>query len=120
MKFIISFLLIILLSFAVCLYFSWWSIALVAFVVAAVIPQRPLISFITGFLSLFLLWAVLSFWISMNNGNILAHKISLIIIKTDSPILLMIVSALIGALVAGFAATAGSYFRSLFYQPRNK
>ena len=118
MKFIVSLVLIILLSFTACLYFPWWSIAIVAFVITVVIPQRPLMSFITGFLSLFLLWAGLSYWMSKNNGHILAHKISLLIIKTDSPFLLMLVSALIGALVAGFAATAGCYLRKLFY--RNK
>ncbi|SRR5258706_8286485 len=116
MKFIVSLILIILLSFTACIYFPWWSIAIVAFIISVTIPQRPLISFTTGFLSLFLLWAGLSYWISKNNGHILAHKISLLIIKTDSPFLLMLASALIGALVAGFAATAGSYLRKLFIE----
>ncbi len=116
MKFIVSLILIMLLSFTACLYLPWWSIAPVAFIIAATIPQRPFISFITGCVSLFLLWFCLSYWISYNNGDILAHKISLIILKTDSPFLLMIVSALIGALVAGFAAIAGSYFRRILYR----
>jgi len=119
MKFIVSLILIVLLSFTACLYLPWWSIAIVAFIISVVIPQRPLMSFITGFLSLFLLWAGLSYWISKNNGHILAHKISLLIIKTDSPFLLMLVSALIGALVAGSAATAGCYFRKLPYRNKN-
>jgi hypothetical protein len=111
MKFIVSLILIILLSFLACLYFPWWSIAIAAFIVTAIIPQNALMSFVTGFVALFLLWLGLSFWISNNNDHILAHKVSLLILKTDNPFLLMVVSAFIGALVAGFAALAGGYVR---------
>lgn len=111
MKFIISAILIIFFSFLGCLYFPWWIIAIVAFLVSIIIQQRHLVSFICGFISLFLLWGFLSFWISMQNDNILAHRVSLLIFKTDSPFLLILVTALIGALVAGFAALTGSYIR---------
>ena len=111
MKFFISFLLTALLSFAACLFLPWWSIAITAFIVAALIPQRPGRSFLTGFTALFLLWGALSFWISNNNDHILAHKISMLILKMDNPFVLILATALIGALVAGFAALAGSYLR---------
>ena len=111
MKFIISLILITLLSFAACLYLPWWSIAVVAFIVAALIPQRPGKAFLTGFLALFLLWGALSFWISSKNDHILAHKISLLVLKMDNPYLLVFITAIIGALVAGMAALTGSYLR---------
>ena len=111
MKFFISFILTILLSFAACLFLPWWSIAIAAFLVAALIPQKPGKSFITGFAALFLLWGSLSFWMSYNNDHVLAHKMSLLVLKMDSPIMLVLVTAIIGALVAGFAALAGSYLR---------
>ena len=111
MKFIVSILLIALLSVAACLYLPWWSIAIVAFIVATSIPQKPWKSFLTGFISLFLLWGSLSWYISSNNDHLLAHKISMIILKKDKPYSLMLVTALMGSLVAGFAALAGSYVR---------
>jgi hypothetical protein len=111
MKFIVSILLIALLSVAACLYLPWWSIAIVAFIVAAVIPQRPLKSFFTGFISLFLLWGSLAWFLSSNNNHLLAHKISLLFLKMDNPFLLIAVTAMIGALVAGFASLAGSFVR---------
>jgi len=111
MKFFISFILTILLSFAFCLFLPWWSIALASFIVAALIPQKPLTSFLTAFGALFLLWGGLGFWISNNNDHILAHKVSQLIIKMDSPLLLVLVTALIGAVIAGFAALAGCYLR---------
>jgi hypothetical protein len=112
MKFFISLILTILLSFAACLFFPWWSIAVAAFVVAALIPQKPGKAFFTAFIALLLLWGGLSFWISNNNHHVLAHKVSQLILQMDNPILLVLATALIGALVAGFAALAGAYLRN--------
>ena len=111
MKFLISLILTALLSFGFCLFLPWWSIAIAAFIVAILIPQKPGRSFLTGFISLFLLWGGLSFWISNNNEHILAQKISQLILKMDNPYILILATALIAALVAGFAALAGSYLR---------
>ncbi|MBK8519952.1 MAG: hypothetical protein IPL54_03425 [Chitinophagaceae bacterium] len=111
MKFFISLILTMLLSFAACLFLPWWSIAIAAFVVAALIPQKPFKAFLTGFVALFILWGGISFWISNNNDHILAHKVSQLLIKMDNPYLLVLTTALIGALVAGFSALAGSYLR---------
>ncbi len=111
MKFIVSILLIALLSVAACLYLPWWSIAFAAFIVSALIPQHPGKSFLTGFIALLLLWGSLSWYISSNNTHLLAHKVSMIILKTDSPFLLIAATTLIGALVAGLAALSGSYVR---------
>ena len=112
MKFFISLILTALLSFAACLFLPWWSIALAAFLVAVMIPQRPGRSFLTGFTALFLLWGILSFWISTKNDHILAHKVSMLMLKMDSPFLLIFATALIAALVGGLAALSGSYLRS--------
>ena len=111
MKFFISLILTGLLSFTACLFLPWWSIAPAAFIVAALIPQKPGKAFLAGFVALFLLWGGLSFWISNNNDHILAHKVSQLILNMDNPYLLLLATALIGSLVAGFAALAGSYLR---------
>ncbi|MFM2327560.1 MAG: hypothetical protein RIR31_1762 [Bacteroidota bacterium] len=111
MKFITSLILTAFLSFAACLYLPWWSIAIAAFIVAALIPQHPSKAFVTAFLALLLLWGGLSFWISNNNEHLLAHKVSVLILKMDNPYALIFATALIGALVAGFAAMSGSFLR---------
>jgi hypothetical protein len=111
MKFFSALILIALLSFAACLYLPWWSIAVAAFIIAVVIPQRPGKSFLAGFLALFFLWGALAYWISDKNENLLAHKVSMLILKMDSPYMLILATALIGALVAGLAALSGSFLR---------
>jgi len=113
MKFFISIILIALLSLSACLYLPWWSIAVVAFIVAVVIPQKPLRSFLAGFIALFLLWGALAWFISSNNEHILAHKVSQLILKKDSPGILISITALTGALVAGLAALSGSFVRKI-------
>ncbi|MEO9209520.1 MAG: hypothetical protein ABI208_00395 [Ginsengibacter sp.] len=112
MKFFITTLLIILLSFCACLYFPWWSIAIVSFIVVLLIPQKPLCAFLSGFLGLLLLWGGLSIWVSVQNDHILAHRVSLLILKNDSPTLLIITTALIGAIIGGLAALTASFLRS--------
>ena len=111
MKFTISLLLIMLLSFTACLYFPWWSIAFIAFLVILFIPQKPLAAFLCGFIALFLFWSALSFWISNNNAHVLAHKVSMLFLKMDSPAMLILATGFIGALVAGFAALTASFTR---------
>ena len=111
MKFFVSLILTALLSFVACLYLPWWSIAIAAFIVAALIPQGAAKSFLTGFTALFLLWGGLSFWISNNNEHLLAHKVSMVLLKMDNPWVLILATAIIGALVAGFGALSGSFLR---------
>ena len=111
MKFLTSIILIALLSLAACFYLPWWSIAIAAFIVASAIPQNPGKSFLSGFTALFLLWGGLAWYISSKNEDILANKISLLIFKTESPSMLIIVTALIGALIAGMGAFSGSFLR---------
>ena len=114
MKFTVSIILTALLSFVACLYLPWWSIAVVSFLIAIIIFQKPYVAFFAGFVSLLLLWGGLTWWISTANDDLLAHKISVLVIKADSPFLLIGLTALIGAVVAAFAALSGSLLRRLF------
>lgn len=111
MKFTVSILITALLAFAAGLYMGWWSVALAAFIVAIAIHQAPFKAWLSGFLSIFLLWGGLSLWIDNANQHLLSQKIAIIFPLGGSAILLILVTALIGALVSGFAALTGSYLR---------
>jgi hypothetical protein len=111
MRFILSILLIAALSFLAGLFLPWWSIAIVAFLIALLIPQRISKAFLSGLLGIFLLWTVIALWIDIKNDSILSHKVSELFKLGGSSILLILVTALIGGLVGGFAAMAGSSLR---------
>lgn len=109
MKFFISLVLTAFLSMVACLYLPWWSIAIIAFIVYAFIPQSAGASFLSAFLALFLFWGILSLYISMQNHHILADRVSLLILKTESPALLILLTAFIGGVVSGLAGLAASF-----------
>ena len=113
MKFLISILLIAILSFALGLYLPWWTLAVVAFVVAALIHQRAGKSFLSGFIAVFFLWGILALIIDQKNQHVLSHKISSLLSLGNSSFVLVLVTALTGGLVAGLAAMSGSFLRTI-------
>ncbi len=112
MKFLTATVLTGALAFIGGLYLPWWSIALAALLVAALVPQKPGKALLAGALGVFLLWGGLAWWIDMKNDHLLSRKIASILPLGGSSVLLILVTAIIGALVAGFAALSGSYLRA--------
>jgi len=111
MKFLFSIVLTALLAFSFGLYLPWWSLALAAFGVAALVTLKPGWAFLAGFVSIFLLWSLMAWVDSTSNDHILAHRISQVVIGRDNPGTLVLATGLVGALVAGFAALSGRYLR---------
>ena len=108
MKFLLSVVLIALVSFIAGLYLPWWSIAIVPFLVAVWMRQSAAAGFIAGFTGIFVLWVIVAAWINYKNDSILSHKIALLFPLGGSSFLLIIVTAFVGGLVGGFAAMSGS------------
>ena len=111
LKFTIAILLTALLCFVGGLWFPWWEIAVASFIVSMIIPQQRWDSFLSGSLGVFFLWGILSWWIDFKNNSILSQKIAQVLPLGGSPYLLILVTALIGGIVGGFAALTASYIR---------
>ncbi|HEX6431583.1 MAG TPA: hypothetical protein VF008_28025 [Niastella sp.] len=111
MKFGISILLTMIVSFAAGLYLPFWSVGLVAFLVAVFIYQKPGMAYLAGFLSILLFWGLLAWWIDAQNNSILSNKMASLFPLGGSSALLILVSALVGAIVGGLSALSGSYLR---------
>ena len=109
MKFLTAILTTAILAFAAGLFLPWWSVAIAAFVVALVMKQSSWKSALAGFLGGLLLWGGLAAYISLSNEHILAKRVSLLILKVENPWMLVLASGLVGALVSGLAALAGSF-----------
>lgn len=111
MKFFITLTLTALLSFSWALFFPWWIIAVAAFIVAALIPQRSFTAFISAFLALFLLWGSQAVLADTNNAHLLSTKVAGILPLGSSYVLLLFITAFIGGLIAGLAALTASFLR---------
>jgi len=113
MKFLIALVLTALLSFIAGIFINtWWFFAIVALLVALLVHQKAGKAFLAGFLALFILWFVLTFWIDSANNSVLSVKIASLLPLGGSKWLLMLFTAFIGGLIAGFAAMSGSFLRS--------
>src|SRR5215203_5601067 len=123
MRFTLATLLTAALSFIAGLYLPWWSIALVAFLVALLIKQKIGWAYLSAFTAVFLLWGGLSLLIHVRNKGVLTHKIAQLFPLNGSAAYLLLLTATIGAIVAGFAAMSGSSLRpperSLVKEGRN-
>lgn len=107
MKYIVSTILTAAIAFALGLFLPWWSVAIAGFSTGLLIPNTRILSCISAFTGVFMLWFVLAFTISTSNDHILAHRISLLVLKKDSPFLLMAVTGIIGGITAGLSAFSG-------------
>ena len=112
MKFFTATLLTALLAFISGLFLPWWGIAITSMIVALLIHQSAGKAFVAGLLGLVLLWSGLALLIDIQNGGILSSKIAQVLPLGGSSVLLILVTGLIGGLVAGMAAMTGSFLRS--------
>ena len=113
MKFFVAIVLTALLSFVAGIYIKWWwFFAIIAFVVALLVNQGSGKAFLSGFLGLFLLWAGLAWWIDIKNESVLSVKIAELLPLGGSAFALILITGVIGGLVAGFAAMSAAFLRS--------
>jgi hypothetical protein len=111
MKFILALILTALLAFICGLYFSWWVYGIAALLVALLVPQGAGRAFLSGFIGVFLLWAGIAWWIDMKNNGVLSARIASLLPLGGNGYLLILVTGIVGGLVAGFAAMSGSFLR---------
>lgn len=112
MRFLLSVLLTAALSFITGVYLPfWWNFTIIAFIVALAMRQSIGKSFLAGFTALFILHFIVTFIIDQKNEGILSAKIAQLFGLGSASFLLMIITALISAIIAGLAAISGSSLR---------
>lgn len=115
MKLIASILLTALLAFAIGLFeLPWWMFSITTFIVFVSIPQTASKSFVVGFATIFVLWLLLAAKLDFDNDHLLSKKVADILMLKGNYWLLLLITAFVGALVAGMSALTGSLARSSF------
>jgi hypothetical protein len=108
MKFIVQLILIAILAYILDIFLPWYSVAIAAFAVSVAIQSKS--NFLAGFFAIALLWFVAAWLIDSHSPSGLADRVALII-PVGKKIWLMVTTAVLGGLVAGFAAMTGSSLR---------
>lgn len=99
--------LILVTAFLLNLFLPWWSIAIPGLIFGYVFNQKALPSFGWGFLALFLLWGGQALYIHFANNAILSSRIAEML-SVGSPLIVVLITAVIGGLVSGLATLTGS------------
>ena len=105
------FLIILILSFASGYFLPWWVVVIAAFLAAFFIGKTSGMSFWSGFIAVFIGWAVLALFKSIPNDNILASRVVQLFPIPHHWMWLLLITALIGGLVGGMAALSGMLLR---------
>lgn len=107
MKFIVSLIICPILAYTLGMMLPWWSVAIAGALTGFFIPQNRFLSFLSTFLGVLIFYSGLIFFISNANNHILAQKIGLLVLKNQNEIMIIAVSGMISALVAGISALTG-------------
>lgn len=90
----------------------WWVAAIDAILAAMLVGKSARGSFFSGFFSVGLVWLSYAYWLDAQNERLLSKKIAQLI-QVPSPTYLLIITALIGGLVGGFAALTGYSIKAM-------
>ena len=99
--------LILITAYLLNLFLPWWSIAIPGLIFGYFLNEKPFSSFGWGFLALFLLWGGQALYIHLANDAILSSRIAEML-QLGSPLLVVLITGLLGGLVSGLAALTGS------------
>ena len=109
-RFLLSVILIAVLSALAEQWLPWWAIAVVSFMVAFVANQRPGKAFLMGFLGIAIFWLVDCIMHDIANEHILSTRMAALF-HLPNYALFIVVTLFIGGLVGGLSAWAGALLR---------
>ncbi|HEU5290350.1 MAG TPA: hypothetical protein VFU05_06890 [Cyclobacteriaceae bacterium] len=104
MKFLIQLITIGISAFILELVMPWWCIAIVAFAAGYALKSKA--NFLAGLFGIGLLWLIKAWMLDASASAPLTERVAAIF-SLSKP-LLMLVTALVGGLVGGFAAMTGA------------
>ena len=114
MKFTIAVFLTALLAYTAYLFndiLPWWGIVIGSALIGFFIPQKAWQSWLCAFLGVFLCWLLLAWQMDSANKGLLSSKMAAILPLGGSALVIKLLTAFIGGLVASFAALTGAYLR---------
>jgi|SRR5690606_15627241 len=113
----IFFFVILLGAFVGQIFLPWWVIIPVCLAASFWRARAPFPSFLIPFLSIFSLWLLTASYLSIQNDHLLANRIAQMFnlpVHAGTWLLMAGLSALPGAITAGFSGLSGFFLRKMF------
>lgn len=105
-----------------CLGFAglpWWALSFIAAAAVFFFPLSGGKGFATGFATGTLLWMTVALLQNAGNGGLLSGRIGQLFMGLQG-FQLLLITGLLGGLLAGFGALTGAYLRLMIYPPKVK
>lgn len=112
MKSFVIILLTALLAWLASLTIAWWMIAVVPFLIAVVLKQKPGKAFVSGMLSIALLWTALIMRADIDNEYLLSSRMAQLFSLGHAAFIL--VNIILGALVGGLGGWTGACMNGIY------
>ena len=113
MKLLIEILVVAIATIILQTFLPWYGAAGAAFVVGAAFNNKAALSFVAAFTAVFLVWLGYAFWLDTQNASVLSSKIAELF-SVNKPLLLLLITAVLGGITGGLGGWAGSELRKLF------
>jgi hypothetical protein len=113
----IQIILIALVSLVAQLFLPWWSLALVAFGVCFWRSPGSGRAFLYGFAGIAVVWLVYALLIQLQTDGVFVGRMSELLFKTNTSVLPVLVTTLLGGIVGGIAGVAGYFVRQALVNP---
>ena len=95
-------------------FLPWYAIVIVAFLLGLLVQAGSLSSFGAGFAGGFLLWGIYAGYLNHHNAGLLAGKMGQLM-GGLSPLLMVLLTAFLGGLLAGMGALSGNLGRAVVH-----
>lgn len=112
MRLVITVIITAALSWLMSIVLGWWMVALVPLLISLLWRHKPGFGFVTGCLSIGLLWLYLVLKTDMANEQLLSQRMAALFGLSHT--VFLIVNVAVGALVGGMGGWSGASLRLLF------
>ncbi len=119
MKLIIRIILIGTITYFLSPSLAWWTGMGAAFLICFALPSSSLNAFVAGFLGAGLIWLGQAWVVDVANNSAFSRMI-IELFPIDDPILLILVTGLVGGIPGGLAGVSGTSLRELFTRKKQR
>jgi hypothetical protein len=105
------FFIILISSLVVSFVLPWWIVAIISFLSALFIAKTSAHAFWSAFAAIFIVWTVMALFKSVPNNHMLATRMAHVFPLGGHWMILLLITAIIGGLVAGMAAMSAHLIR---------